>query len=496
MSLMGWKVDFKNIDSGVSVRGVVVEQTDAFVTLANGVHFERIVLDPTITRHKKLSPELKDYMRHFCRNAPANFSFKDLLDDLEGRLGPNDKIMRRVLADYRVANNVLITKLPEVLMKNLLATAPPSNSDTRNPNDSDDGKTEDDDDEDEDHSDEDDEDDDDEDDEEDDDEEEEESEDDDDEDDSEDDDSSDDDSSDDDFFSVKVVQEVKRDARIVRVDDYKALVRKSLKEFGLDKAAPVRFFFVDEEGDRVLVSSKHSLSYARRAYAKQQRAAKAKGKQVLKLLMVADGTHSAAGLGDVSGVDVSSAVTLHQASHSSEAVLGAHRALDEEPPAVAPRTRMRGVVAGMGELGATHPESKEEGKFDDSLEFSPESTRARAEAKGEGTCGLAPIQLDAPSTRQRTGLTPSSSGSARTQTSTICWQRGEKIGSGSFGVVYSGIDLVAGGRIAVKEVRLAEGKRFKQQAVAMQREIKLLSELEHVNIIQYLGGRLCVSLCR
>ena len=69
----------------------------------------------------------------------------------------------------------------------------------------------------------------------------------------------------------------------------------------------------------------------------------------------------------------------------------------------------------------------------------------------------------------------------------VIWQRGELLGSGAFGQVYSGIDMSTGVRIAVKEVMLGSGKKQEQQAMALLREIKILSELDHPNIIKYLG---------
>ena len=69
----------------------------------------------------------------------------------------------------------------------------------------------------------------------------------------------------------------------------------------------------------------------------------------------------------------------------------------------------------------------------------------------------------------------------------VMWQRGELLGSGAFGQVYSGIDMGTGLRIAVKEVMLGTGKKQEQQAIALLREIKILSELDHPNIIKYLG---------
>ena len=68
------------------------------------------------------------------------------------------------------------------------------------------------------------------------------------------------------------------------------------------------------------------------------------------------------------------------------------------------------------------------------------------------------------------------------------WQKGELVGSGSFGEVFGGIHLESGRRIAVKEVHLSAAKGHLDQARALQTEIKVLSALEHPNIIKYHGG--------
>jgi hypothetical protein len=69
----------------------------------------------------------------------------------------------------------------------------------------------------------------------------------------------------------------------------------------------------------------------------------------------------------------------------------------------------------------------------------------------------------------------------------VLWKRGELLGSGSFGKVYSGINLTTGGRMAVKEVALRRGKRHRQHVQALQLEVKILSSLSHDNIIKYMG---------
>jgi len=70
----------------------------------------------------------------------------------------------------------------------------------------------------------------------------------------------------------------------------------------------------------------------------------------------------------------------------------------------------------------------------------------------------------------------------------MVWKKGELLGKGSFGSVFSGINLSTGERIAVKEVTLRRGKKHRQQAQALQQEVKILSSLDHRNIIKYIGA--------
>ena len=92
-----------------------------------------------------------------------------------------------------------------------------------------------------------------------------------------------------------------------------------------------------------------------------------------------------------------------------------------------------------------------------------------------------------------TSHSPSPSVGIPTSTSTgllnyeVMWKKGELLGRGSFGKVFSGINLSTGERMAIKEVTLRRGKKHRQQAKALQQEVKILSSLDHPHIIRYLG---------
>lgn len=75
------------------------------------------------------------------------------------------------------------------------------------------------------------------------------------------------------------------------------------------------------------------------------------------------------------------------------------------------------------------------------------------------------------------------------------WIKGALIGAGSFGKVYLGMDASTGLLMAVKQVELPTGslpnqERKKSMLNALEREIELLKNLQHENIVQYL----CMSL--
>ena len=72
----------------------------------------------------------------------------------------------------------------------------------------------------------------------------------------------------------------------------------------------------------------------------------------------------------------------------------------------------------------------------------------------------------------------------------IKWHKGALIGAGSFGNVFLGMNAKTGLLMAVKQVELPTGsapneERKKSMLSALEREIELLRDLHHENIVQY-----------
>jgi mitogen-activated protein kinase kinase kinase len=70
----------------------------------------------------------------------------------------------------------------------------------------------------------------------------------------------------------------------------------------------------------------------------------------------------------------------------------------------------------------------------------------------------------------------------------VSWQLGGLIGEGAFGKVYLGMNLDTGELMAIKQVALNSAETNQQQIDALQREIELMQDLHHENIVQYLGS--------
>ncbi|EGG03838.1 uncharacterized protein MELLADRAFT_28580, partial [Melampsora larici-populina 98AG31] len=76
------------------------------------------------------------------------------------------------------------------------------------------------------------------------------------------------------------------------------------------------------------------------------------------------------------------------------------------------------------------------------------------------------------------------------------WARGRLIGKGSFGEVYLALNITKGDMLAVKRVTLTMGdsqlitesdEKHGKAVAALRSEVVMLKDLEHPNIVQYLG---------
>ncbi|CCK68621.1 mitogen-activated protein kinase kinase kinase BCK1 KNAG_0B01780 [Huiozyma naganishii CBS 8797] len=73
----------------------------------------------------------------------------------------------------------------------------------------------------------------------------------------------------------------------------------------------------------------------------------------------------------------------------------------------------------------------------------------------------------------------------------FAWMKGEMIGKGSFGAVYLCLNLTTGEMMAVKQVEVpkysAQDQNILDTVEALRSEVSTLKDLDHLNIVQYLG---------
>jgi mitogen-activated protein kinase kinase kinase len=72
----------------------------------------------------------------------------------------------------------------------------------------------------------------------------------------------------------------------------------------------------------------------------------------------------------------------------------------------------------------------------------------------------------------------------------FAWIKGELIGRGSFGAVYLALNVTTGEMLAVKQVELPRGASSARAAEgidALHKEVETMKDLDHINIVQYLG---------
>lgn len=227
-------------------------------------------------------------------------------------------------------------------------------------------------------------------------------------------------------------------------------IRKALKK---DYGAVPQIFFRDSDGDVVAVKSAHDLRYAHRATKAQQG-----NEGALKVKLFAEVPNQ------VLPVRLQDAATTSSPSISVDSLSPTVHFVDQA------RTSDRGIrsshTTSAGRSGQQSPSL--------GAAASPGTESLRLEDHDDGL-----------QTSTEAGIGTPTRGAALNFE--VLWKRGELLGAGSFGKVYSGLNLSTGERMAVKEVALRRSKKHKQQVQALQLEVKILSSLEHPNIIKYFG---------
>ncbi|XP_030942628.1 mitogen-activated protein kinase kinase kinase 1-like [Quercus lobata] len=159
-----------------------------------------------------------------------------------------------------------------------------------------------------------------------------------------------------------------------------------------------------------------------------------------------------------------------------------------EDEVVAPNpTRLGGYAETTSSSSPSSASSEEEDKKQNEVPLESTSNRNENETENENE-NENEIENDIGIVRA-TNVIPVYSFSPRgkLRRSISSWQKGELLGSGSFGTVYEGY-TEDGYFFAVKEVSLLDqGSQGKQNISYLEQEISLLKQFEHENIVQYLG---------
>ncbi|KAH7581417.1 Serine/Threonine protein kinases active-site signature [Nakaseomyces glabratus] len=83
---------------------------------------------------------------------------------------------------------------------------------------------------------------------------------------------------------------------------------------------------------------------------------------------------------------------------------------------------------------------------------------------------------------------------ARGEYKEFAWMKGEMIGKGSFGAVYLSLNITTGEMMAVKQVEVpkygTQNELVKDMVEALKSEVATLKDLDHLNIVQYLGSEI------
>ncbi|CCH60098.1 hypothetical protein TBLA_0C02940 [Henningerozyma blattae CBS 6284] len=92
---------------------------------------------------------------------------------------------------------------------------------------------------------------------------------------------------------------------------------------------------------------------------------------------------------------------------------------------------------------------------------------------------------------KKTNVSINKSKNDRGEYKEFAWVKGELIGKGSFGSVYLSLNVTTGEMMAVKQVEVPEFGSQNEAIVstveALRSEVTLLKDLDHINIVQYLG---------
>jgi serine/threonine protein kinase len=247
-------------------------------------------------------------------------------------------------------------------------------------------------------------------------------------------------------------------------------MKKILSKLQLDYSERISLFYRDDDGDVVNILSSDDLLYAYRTERKKllsQSSSPEKNKK--------DKKNKNRRKSPTKPSKLKLFAELSQTDPMDPITPGHHFPFTSPPRTAAATQEITRRILNPADLLLHHTAS---------LTSSPSVTIERRR-EGRGGEELEDQDIVTPSS-----LNNNSNEKERSGTYDIIWKKGEVLGVGSFGKVFSGLNISNGMKMAIKEVSVRNHhntKNSKLQVKALQREVAILARLDHPNIIKYLG---------
>jgi hypothetical protein len=190
-------------------------------------------------------------------------------------------------------------------------------------------------------------------------------------------------------------------------------------------------------------------------------------------------SQSAAGFGSLGA--------CHQVTSSAASVVKHHEVTADATVPTLPRSG----GARQAAIAPTLLETRGSAQQSDELTGKPgmcKRSRARSiSSLGSSPATATPLSAAPPRSEEDSTESGFMASPATTPSAGLKWRRGREIGSGSYGRVYTAMDMVTGQIFAAKQATFGDSPEDRKYVETLEKELAICKKLRHANIVSYLG---------